>query len=87
MILRIIYNLTCAVALIFAPWTVLAILALGGLFLFKNFWEGMVWSLLFDLAFGSTSQSWWPVFSLTVLAAAGWTVAAWLKPRLLVNWR
>ena len=50
--LRLVYNIIVFISLVIMPWPVYTALLCAGVFLFKNFYESLLWLVVIELLFG-----------------------------------
>lgn len=61
LIRRIIFDLFFVIVSYIAPWWVLCLLTVAGVFLFGFFWEGVLYAVIIDSVFGVASARFWGI--------------------------
>lgn len=64
MMSRIFYNILIILSLLYTPFYITFIFLIAGMFLFKDFYEGIIYAFVYDTVFGRNESNFLGVYTI-----------------------
>lgn len=61
---RILYNILIVLSLLYTPFYITFIFLIAGMFLFKDFYEGIVYAFVYDSVFGRSGATFLGIYTI-----------------------